>query len=247
MEVQIKICGITTLADAEAAMSAGADALGFMFYSASPRYLAPGAAADIIARVPPTIAAVGVFVDPSPGFVRAVIGRTGISTLQFHGNETPAFCAQFGAKTIKAFRLRDRAALAALMPHRGSAWLLDSYVPDVPGGSGKTFNWDLAIEARRLGNPIFLAGGLNPENIGEAIRRVAPYGVDVSSGVEAAPGRKDPARLERFIGRARATAAEIAVGGQHWGWGVSAAGTPPGTAHEAERRKWTEGDHAQRR
>jgi phosphoribosylanthranilate isomerase len=153
---------------------------------------------------------VGVFVDPSPEFVREVITQTGLNTLQFHGHETPEFCAQFGLKTIKAFRLRDRSTLAELPAHRGSAWLLDSYVAGVPGGSGRTFNWDLAIEAKRLGNPVFLAGGLTPENVAEAVRHVAPFGVDVSSGVEATPGRKDPARLQQFIARARAAAADLA-------------------------------------
>jgi len=211
MPVRIKICGITTLADAESAVSAGADALGFMFYTASPRWISPADAGALIARLPPTIATVGVFVDPPTDLVRQTIDCSGVNALQFHGDETPQFCAQFGLKTIKAFRLRDRTALAALQAHPQSAWLLDSHVPGLPGGSGQTFNWDLAIEARQLGNPIFLAGGLTPENIQEAIRRVAPFGVDVSSGVEAAPGRKDPARLRRFIAQARAAADEPPV------------------------------------
>lgn len=208
MPVRIKICGITSVGDAEAAVRAGADALGFMFYEPSPRRIALPAAAEIIAGVPPTIATVGVFVDPSPEFVREAIERTRINTLQFHGDESPAFCAGFGLKTLKAFRLRDLETLAELPAHKASAWLLDSYVAGTPGGSGRTFNWDLAVEAKKLGRPIFLAGGLTPENVGEAIRRVGPFGVDVSSGVESAPGRKDPARVAEFVVRAREAAAE---------------------------------------
>jgi len=208
--MRIKVCGITSVADAEAAVAAGADALGLMFYRPSPRHIAPGRAAEIVSAVPATIATVGVVVDPSADFVREVIAATGLDTLQFHGCETPEFCAQFGLRTIKAFRLRDQATLAELPAYPRSVWLLDSYVPGVPGGSGQVFNWDLAVAARRLGRPIFLAGGLTEDNIAEAVRRVAPFGVDVSSGVEAAPGRKDPARLLRFIARARAAAVEQA-------------------------------------
>lgn len=212
--VRIKICGITSRADAEAAIRFGADALGFMFYAPSPRFLDFGPAAAIIRDLPPLIATVGVFVDAPEAFVREAIARTGINTLQFHGHESPEFCRQFGLPTLRAFRLRDQSTLNELPAHRESAWLLDSYVPGVPGGSGQTFNWDLAVAARNLGGRVILAGGLTPANVEAAVRQVQPYGLDVSSGVESAPGRKDPARLESFLLRARSA------------W-VALASTPP--------------------
>jgi phosphoribosylanthranilate isomerase len=197
--LRIKICGITSLADAEAAVEAGADALGFMFYAPSPRYVSFATAAGIISRLPPFITSVGVFVDAPAAFVQEAIAQTGINTLQFHGQETPAFAAQFHRKTIRAFRLRDRSSLDELTSHQASAWLLDSYVPGVLGGSGQTFNWDLAIAAKRLGGCVIQAGGLTPANVQDAVRQVQPYGLDVSSGVESVPGRKDAAKMTRFI------------------------------------------------
>ena len=208
--VRVKICGITSLADAEAAIRFGADALGFMFYEPSPHCLTFAQAAAIIRDLPPLIATVGVFVDAPEATVREAIATTGINTLQFHGHESPEFCRQFGLKTLRAFRLRDRATLDELPAHRDSAWLLDSYVPGVPGGSGQTFNWDLAVAARALGGRVILAGGLTPANVEAAVRQVRPFGLDVSSGVESAPGRKDPARLEAFLLRARAAWAALA-------------------------------------
>jgi phosphoribosylanthranilate isomerase len=123
--------------------------------------------------------------------------------LQFHGEEPPEFCLQFGLMSMKAFRIRDAASLSALKQYRTDAWLLDSYSPDKPGGTGEQFNWDLALEARQCGRPIFLAGGLTPENVAAAVLRVKPFGVDVSSGVEAAPGRKDHAKVRAFIQAAK--------------------------------------------
>lgn len=204
---------MTNVDDAEAAVRFGADALGFLFYAPSPRHVSFDQAAEIIQRLPPFVAAVGVFVDAPAAFVQEAIDRTGINTLQFHGHETPAFAAQFGLKTLRAFRLRDRSTLDDLLAHRASAWLLDSYVPGVPGGSGQTFNWDLALAAKQLGGCIILAGGLTPENVASAVRYVQPYGLDVSSGVEATPGRKDASKVAEFIARARAAAAEAPAPG----------------------------------
>ena len=126
-----------------------------------------------------------------------------LNLLQFHGEEAPEYCLQFGLMSMKAFRIRDAASLQRLPNYPTDAWLLDAYNPDQPGGTGETFNWDLALEARAWGRPIFLAGGLTPENVGEAVRRARPYAVDVSSGVEAAPGRKDHAKIKAFIQAAK--------------------------------------------
>ena len=203
MSVRVKICGITSIDDAQAAVEAGADALGFMFYEPSPRYLTPEQASTIIRELPDHVARVGVFVDTDEATIRNTATTAGLDTLQFHGNESPDFCTQFKLRTIKAFRMKDRESLAQLAGYRTDAWLLDSYVQGVPGGTGERFNWDLAVEAKRLGCPILLAGGLTPDNAGEAVDQVAPFGLDVSSGVEAAPGRKDAAKMATLIASAK--------------------------------------------
>ena len=205
MSVRVKICGITSADDARAAVGAGADALGFMFYEPSPRCVTPEQAAAIIAKLPTHVAKVGVFVDADEAAVRTTAAMAGLDTLQFHGSEPPEFCARFELRTIKAFRVKDSGSLGKLPDYETDAWLLDSYVQGVPGGTGERFNWDLAVEAKRLGRPILLAGGLTPENVGEADGQVTPYGLDVSSGVEAAPGRKDAAKVAAFIASARGT------------------------------------------
>ena len=207
MPVKVKICGITNLADGIAAAEAGADVLGFVFCEQSPRCVSIEAAAAIIRALPPFIVKVGVFVNaPGDSVVRA-IRECGLNLLQFHGDEAPEYCLQFGLMSMKAFRIRDAASLQALRNYATDAWLLDAYNPDKLGGTGETFNWDLALEARTWGRPIFLAGGLTPENVAEAVRRAQPYAVDVSSGVEAAPGRKDHAKVKAFIQAARQPAA----------------------------------------
>ncbi len=205
MSVRVKICGITSADDARAAVGAGVDALGFMFYEPSPRCVTPEQAAAIIAKLPTHVAKVGVFVDADEAAVRTTAAMAGLDTLQFHGSEPPEFCARFELRTIKAFRVKDSGSLGQLPDYETDAWLLDSYVQGVPGGTGERFNWDLAVEAKRLGRPILLAGGLTPENVGEAVGQVTPYGLDVSSGVEAAPGRKDAAKVAAFIASAKGT------------------------------------------
>jgi phosphoribosylanthranilate isomerase len=147
---------------------------------------------------------VGVFVNPPEDLVLRAIGECGVTLLQFHGDEPPEFCTQFGVMSMKAIRVRDAASLETLRAYSTDAWLLDAYTADKLGGTGETFNWDLALEAKKSGKPIFLAGGLTPENVGEAVRRVQPFGVDVSSGVESAPGKKDPAKVRTFIAAAKA-------------------------------------------
>jgi phosphoribosylanthranilate isomerase len=156
--------------------------------------------------LPSFVVKVGVFVNPAEKLVLRAIGECGLSLLQFHGDEPPEFCTKFGVMSLKAFRVRDAASLQALTAYNTDAWLLDAYSADQLGGTGATFNWELALEAKKSGKPIFLAGGLTPENVAEAVRRVQPFGVDVSSGVESAPGKKDPAKVKAFIAAARAAA-----------------------------------------
>jgi phosphoribosylanthranilate isomerase len=199
MSVKVKICGITSVADGVAAAEAGADMIGLMFYERSPRHISLATAAEIFRAVPSFIVKVGVFVNPDEDTVMRAIGDCGVSLLQFHGEETPEFCTQFGAMSMKAFRVRDAGSLLALPNYSTDAYLLDAYSPDAHGGTGAKFNWDLAIEAKQHGKPIFLAGGLTPENVGEAVHKVQPFGVDVSSGVESAPGQKDHAKVRAFI------------------------------------------------
>lgn len=210
----IKICGITSLADARAAVNAGADALGFMFYRPSKRFITPMAARAIIDQLPAGIARVGVFVNAPEPEVREVVAVTGIDTLQFHGEETPEFCAGFRPLRLwKAFRVESADSLRHMRHFPAvDAWLLDSHVAGSHGGTGRGFDWDLAIGAKLKGRPVILAGGLNPENVAAAVAQVRPYGIDVSSGVESAPGIKDHAKIAAFIRNARI--AEQAVAAQ---------------------------------
>ena len=203
MSVKVKICGITNANDALTAVESGADALGFMFYEPSPRHVSIRQASEIIRELPPYILRVGVFVDAAEDTVTRAIGDCGLTLLQFHGRETPEYCTQFGLMSMKAFRVRDAESLKALPNYPTDAWLLDAFVADKLGGTGERFNWELAIEAKKLGRPIFLAGGLTPGNVAEAVKTVQPFAVDVSSGVEASPGKKDPAKVRDFISAAK--------------------------------------------
>ena len=203
MQVKVKICGITAVADALTAVNADADALGLVFYEKSPRYVSSAAAAKIVEALPPFIGKVGVFVNPSEEEVRRAITECGIDTLQFHGEEQPEFCRQFGLKVIKAFRIQNPDSLQPLAHYSTEAWLLDSYVPDQPGGTGATFNWELAARALLRNSRVILAGGLTPANVAKAVQTVLPYGVDVSSGVESSPGKKDAQKVAAFIAAAK--------------------------------------------
>jgi phosphoribosylanthranilate isomerase len=203
MPVKVKICGITNATDARVAADAGADMIGFVFCEKSPRRVAIETAAEIAPAVPAFVVKVGVFVNPLQEFVVRAITECGLGIVQFHGDESPEFCTQFGVMSMKAFRIRDAESLRSLPDYETDAWLLDAYSPDKAGGTGATFNWDLAIEAKKLVRPIFLAGGLTPHNIAEAVRRVLPYAVDVSSGVEAEPGKKDHGKVRAFIKAAK--------------------------------------------
>jgi phosphoribosylanthranilate isomerase len=206
MSFLVKICGITRLEDAVAATTLGADALGFMFYERSSRRIDIAAAAEICRELPPGIRRVGVFVDAELDFIESAIEACGLNWAQLHGVETPEFCGKVkekGVEVVKAFRMADESSLELLERYRTDYWLLDSHVAGALGGTGQAFNWTLARKARRLGGRILLAGGLTPENVGEAVRQSAAGGVDVSSGVESAPGRKDKAKMTAFIGAAR--------------------------------------------
>lgn len=203
MSTKVKICGITNLADARVAVAAGADALGFNFHEKSPRFVPHEAAAEISRQLPPFVLRVGVFVNAPADFILHAIRESGLAMLQFHGDEPPEFCSQFGLMTMKAFRVRGPVTLEEIPQYQTDAYLLDAFSSTTFGGTGEKFNWDLAVEAQKFGKPVFLAGGLTPENVADAIRQVRPFGVDVSSGVESAPGKKDHAKIKAFITAAR--------------------------------------------
>ncbi len=203
MSTLVKICGITNSDDALAAAEAGADALGLMFYEPSPRHVSIETAAGIARALPLSVIKVGVFVNAPEETVLRAIAECGLNILQFHGDETPEYCQLFPVMTIKAFRIRDAESLKPLADYETDAWLLDAFVADKPGGTGERFNWDLAVQAQKLGRPIFLAGGLTVDNVTEAVSQVHPYGVDVSSGVEASPGRKDHQKMRAFVQAAK--------------------------------------------
>lgn len=204
--VRIKICGITNTGDALIAAELGAHALGFIFYPKSPRYVAPDKARHIIGQLPPFVATVGVFVDEDAATVREIASLAGLDWLQLHGSESPDYCRSLGRRVIKGFRVKGDEIFSQLTEYKGAAqaFLLDAYKPGTPGGTGETFDWAIARQARKCG-PIILAGGLTPENVTEAIRVAQPQAVDVASGVEAAPGKKDPERLRAFIDVVKST------------------------------------------
>ena len=198
--VKVKVCGITRVDDALLASDLGASAIGFVFWPRSPRYLAPAEARGIAARLPGDVAPVGVFVDPSAEEVRQVVEEAGLAAVQLHGDEPPAFCRELPYRVIKAVGVDGvagtRAAVAAVPAD--ATVLLDARDPERRGGTGRTVDWEIAA-AVAAGRRVFLAGGLGASNVRAAIRTVRPYGLDVSSGVESAPGRKDPARLRAFF------------------------------------------------
>jgi len=198
--VRIKICGITNLEDALLAAELGADALGFIFYPKSPRHVAPETAREIIAQLPPFVAAVGVFVDEATDVVQELAAQVGLDWVQLHGQESPDYCRNLGRRVIKAFRIKDENSLRLLADYQGAAQalLLDTYKKGQVGGTGEVFDWHLAREAKKFG-PIILAGGLNPENVAMAIAIALPAAVDAASGTEAAPGKKDPAKVRAFF------------------------------------------------
>ena len=208
---KIKFCGITRLDDAELAVSAGAWAIGLIFWPRSPRRCDPGAAVDIAAAVKRRAEVVGVFVNATLDHVAQTADGVGLTMIQLHGEEGPAYCGEAarrtGCKVIKAARVRGRADVQALVPFHTDYHLLDSYTAEVPGGTGETFSWETA-RAHRGRIPVILSGGLTPDNVADAIAAVHPYAVDVASGVEpdgGPPTRKDPEKLAAFAAAVRAT------------------------------------------
>lgn len=199
LRTRIKICGITRPEDALAAARLGADAIGLVFHPRSPRYVELAAAREIVAALPPLVSVVALFMDPGRQEVETVLSGLTVDLLQFHGSESPAFCELFGRRYLKALPMGGGADPLAHARAHGQAlgFLLDSHAPGQQGGSGETFDWNHIPQ--ELPKPYLLAGGLHPGNVAEAVRRCRPYGVDVSSGVEAAKGIKDPAKLAAFI------------------------------------------------
>ncbi|MFQ5868097.1 MAG: phosphoribosylanthranilate isomerase [bacterium] len=206
--VRIKICGITNEKDALWAVNLGADYIGFNFYKNSPRKISPKLAAQIIGKLPSFTQAVGVFVNEETRIVKRIAEKCKLNLVQLHGEEAPEHCRELQAqsprlKIIKVIRIRNKGNLKGAEKYGVDYYLLDSYVPGIEGGTGEIFNWDLAVEAKQFGKPIFLAGGLTPDNVTQALEKVNPYGVDVASGVEKTPRRKDYALMRDFINRVR--------------------------------------------
>ena len=204
--LKIKICGITNAQDAQAAVEAGADALGFVFYRKSPRFVEAGLVKQIVAGLPPFVLPVGVFVNEDVKVVRDLMDACGLVLAQLHGDESASYCETLARSVLKGIRLRNRGSLLALGEYKGRAqvrgFVVDAFSENAYGGTGLAADWPLAAEVAKAA-PVLLAGGLTPENVQEAIRAVRPYGVDVSSGVEASPGKKDHAKIQAFIQAAR--------------------------------------------
>ena len=199
MPTRIKICGITRIEDALTATRLGADAIGFIFWRKSARFISPAKAREIVDELPPFVSAVGVYVDPEEGWVEESSNIARLSLLQFHGDESPEFCDQFSLPYIKALRVREGMDLLQYEDQYSSArgLLLDTYTEGMPGGTGDTFNWDLIPQGLTV--PLILSGGLHPGNVTMAIKKVQPWAVDVSSGVESAKGIKDAEKIADFM------------------------------------------------
>jgi|TARA_B110000914_G_scaffold37396_1_gene30541 phosphoribosylanthranilate isomerase len=199
MSIRVKVCGITRVEDALTAIRLGANAIGFIFWDKSARYIDPNEARKIVMALPPFVSVVGVYVDPSSEWVEETCSIAGLNLLQFHGDELPEFCSQFPLPYIKAVRIRSGIDLLQYATQYSSSngLLLDSYVEGVPGGTGRTFEWSLIPE--NLSLPLILSGGLHPENVCAAIRKAKPWAVDVSSGVEITKGIKDADKIAAFM------------------------------------------------
>ena len=198
LQIKVKICGMTQLKDALFAVEQGVDAVGFIFYKKSPRAVTMKTVREIITKLPPLVDTVGVFVNESAERVNKIADYCGLDLVQLHGEESPAFCRKIRRRVIKAFRVKDLQSIKQLEKFPVSGFLLDTFSDDLHGGTGKTFDWNLALPAKKMG-PVILAGGLTPRNILQAVRQVRPYGVDVCSGVEKSPGIKDLEKVRAFL------------------------------------------------
>ncbi len=199
-QVKVKVCGMTSLEDALMAVGFGADAVGFVFYRKSPRFVTEKLVKSIV--LPPFVNKVGVFVNETAERINRIADACRLDTIQLHGDESPAFCRKLRRRVVKAIRLRDAQSLELLPRYEVDGFLLDAYAENIPGGTGLTCDWRLAQRARKFG-PVILAGGLHPGNVEDAVNQVQPYGVDVCSGVEKSPGKKDRAKVRDFILAAR--------------------------------------------
>lgn len=207
--VRVKFCGITSSGDAEKAIEAGADSLGFVFFKDSQRYITPEYAEAIIKTLPPFVTGVGVFVNEDLRFIEECVEKCGLSAVQLHGDESPEYCLRFknlnmrGVKLIKGIRVKDEESIRSIEDCNADAILLDSYKAGLYGGTGKVFDPSLAILAKEYDRRLIISGGLNPDNIREIIKEIKPYGVDASSGIESSPGKKNVELMEEFIREVR--------------------------------------------
>jgi len=209
MKVRVKFCGITSIEDRDNAIITGADAIGLVFFKDSPRFVALEKAERIARDMPPFVSVVGVFVNEDLGFIEECVERCGLNAVQIHGDEDMKYCLKFkglnlnGIKLIKGIRVKDRESLAAIENCMADAIILDAYKKGLYGGTGEGFDRSLAIIAKEYGKNIIISGGLNPDNVYNVIKEIKPYGVDVSSGIESSPGRKNIELMERFIEQVR--------------------------------------------
>lgn len=210
---RIKICGMTRSEEVAAVVAAGVDAVGFIFAAASPRAIIPEQARGIIRQLPPFVDAVGVFVNEEAGVVREIVQYCGLTLVQLHGAESPAYCREMGCRVLKAFRVGPQTNPAELAAYAEvvSGFLLDTFHENMAGGTGQTFDWQRVAQLRPPG-PVILAGGLTPANVGQAVRQVRPFAVDCNSGVEIAPGRKDLEKVRQVVDAVRQADAANAAG-----------------------------------
>ena len=202
-QVKVKVCGMTSLKDALVAVEGGADAVGFIFYKKSPRSVTMKTVREIVLELPPFVDTVGVFVDETAEQINKIADYCNLDIIQLHGDESPTFCRKIRRKVIKAFRIKDMQSVKKLSSFQVSGFLLDTFSENLHGGTGKVFDWNLALPAKKFG-PVIMAGGLTPNNVQQAVRQIRPYGVDVCSGVESEPGIKDHKKVRAFLNNAKA-------------------------------------------
>ena len=202
-QVKVKVCGMTSLKDALVAVELGADAVGFIFYKKSPRSVTMKTVREIVLELPPFVDTVGVFVDETAEQINKIADYCNLDIIQLHGDESPTFCKKIRRKVIKAFRIKDMQSVKKLSSFQVSGFLLDTFSDNLHGGTGKVFDWNLALPAKKFG-PVIMAGGLTPNNVQQAVRQIRPYGVDVCSGVESEHGIKDHKKVRAFLNNAKA-------------------------------------------